>query len=161
MASYGKHFQSIHSKITLTYSLTWQTDCCIPWRMAFKALLKHQVGFAQVFSVLIVRKNKLPEWAPTKTWLCVLSIDSQLRAWAHRWSAYAQLSPLYPSLYPYMYITHVITYPRPSTAFPYCKRCKAGRGLGTRLLVSVSAGTSLVASSKEHCTVSNLNHYNH
>ena len=46
-------------------------------------------------------------------------------------SAYAQLSPLYPSLYPY--VTHVINYPRPSIAFPYYKRRKAGRGLGTRL----------------------------
>ena len=29
----------VHSKITLTYSLTWQTDHCTPQRMAFKALL--------------------------------------------------------------------------------------------------------------------------
>ena len=29
----------VHSKITLPYSLTWQTDCCTPRRMAFKALL--------------------------------------------------------------------------------------------------------------------------
>ena len=36
-----------------------------------------------------------------------------------------------PSLYPY--VTHVIKYSRPSTAFPYFKRRKAGRGLGTRL----------------------------
>ena len=33
--------------------------------------------------------------------------------------AYTQLSPLYPSLYPY--VTHVINYPRPSPTFPYCK----------------------------------------
>ena len=25
----------VHSKITLTYSLTWQTDRCTLWRMAF------------------------------------------------------------------------------------------------------------------------------
>ena len=36
----------IHSKITLTYSLTWQTDCCSPWRMAFKALLNPQVALS-------------------------------------------------------------------------------------------------------------------
>ena len=29
----------VHSKITLTYSLTWQADCCTSRRMAFKALL--------------------------------------------------------------------------------------------------------------------------
>ena len=57
---------------------------------------------------------------------------NQTSAWAHRRSAYTQLSPLYPSLYPY--VTHVMNYSRPSTAFPYCKRRKAGRGLGTRLL---------------------------
>ena len=33
----------------------------------------------------------------------------------------------------FLYVTHVINYSRPSTAFPYCKRWKAGRGLGTRL----------------------------
>ena len=60
---------------------------------------------------------------------CQLSIDLQLRAWAHRQSAYTQLSPLYPSLYPY--VTHVISCPRSSPAFLYCKRRKAGRGLGT------------------------------
>ena len=81
---------------------------------------------------LLFEKNELPEQAPTKTQLRVLSIDLQLRAWAHRQSAYAQLSPLYPSLY--LYVTHVINYPRPSTAFPYCKWRKAGRRLGMRLL---------------------------
>ena len=30
-------------------------------------------------------------------------------------------------------VTHVRKYTRPSPAFPYCKRRKAGRGLGTRL----------------------------
>ena len=75
--------------------------------------------------------KKMPERAPTKKQLCVLSIVDQLRAWAHRRSAYAQLSPLYPSLCPY--VTHVINYSRPSPAFPYWKRRKAGRGLGTRL----------------------------
>ena len=28
----------VHSKITLTYSLTWQADHCTSWRTAFKAL---------------------------------------------------------------------------------------------------------------------------
>ena len=79
--------------------------------------------------------KKLPERVPTKTQLRVLSIIDQLRAWAHRRSAYAQLRPLYPSLYPY--VTHVINYSRPSTAFPYCKRRKAGWGLGTRLVTTM------------------------
>ena len=39
-----------------------------------------------------------------------------------------------PSLY--HYVTHVIKYSRPSTAFPYFKRRKAGRGLGTRLKIT-------------------------
>ena len=73
----------------------------------------------------------MPERAPTKTQLCLLSIIDQLRVWAHQRSAYPQLSPLYPSLYPY--VTHMINYTRPSPTFPYCKRRKAGRGLGTRL----------------------------
>ena len=76
------------------------------------------------------RSNKLPERGPTKARLYVLSI-TQLRAWAHRRSAYTQLSPLY--LLSTLYVTHVIKYFKPSTAFPYCKRRKAGRGLGMRL----------------------------
>ena len=52
------------------------------------------LDFAQVTSAVIVLENIMPELARTKTWLHVL-IDMQLRAWAHRQSAYAQLSPLY------------------------------------------------------------------
>ena len=123
-----------HSKITLTYSLTWKADRCTSRRMAFKALLNAK---ARPFPSLCLSflcaycSKKLPERAPTKKQLRVLSIIDQLCAWAHRQSAYAQLSPLYPSLYPY--VTHVINYSRPSPTFPYRKRWKAGRGLGTRL----------------------------
>ena len=125
----------VHSKITLTYLLTWQTDCCTPRRMAFKALLNasFSLGFALVFSLRLLFEKTLPEWAPTKTQLRVLSIMDQLLVWARRRSTCALLSPLYPSLYPY--VTHVINYPRPSPAFPYCKRQKAGRSLGTRLVI--------------------------
>ena len=41
------------------------------------------------------------------------------------------LSPFY--LLSTLYVTHMIKYSRPSTAFLYCKWWKAGRGLGTRL----------------------------
>ena len=105
--------------------------------MAFKALLNAK---ARPFPSLCSRflcgycSKKLPERALTKKQLHVLSIIDQLRAWAHRRSAYAQLSPLYPSLYPY--VTHVINYSRPSPTFPYWKRRNAGWGLGTRLICS-------------------------
>ena len=36
----------VHSKITLTYSLTWQTDRCTPRRMAFKALLNARAALS-------------------------------------------------------------------------------------------------------------------
>ena len=36
-ASYGER-TAVHSKIKLTYSLTWQTDLCTLLRMAFEAL---------------------------------------------------------------------------------------------------------------------------
>ena len=55
MVSVHKH---VHSKITLTYLLTWQADRCTSRRMAFKTLLNPKRGpfldFAQVFSALIV-----------------------------------------------------------------------------------------------------------
>ena len=45
-----------------------------------------------------------------------------------------QLSPLY--LLSTLYVTHVMNYSRPSTAFPYSKQHKAWRGLGTWLGLS-------------------------
>ena len=36
----------VHSKIMLTYSLTWQTDRCTPWRIAFKALLNTKAALS-------------------------------------------------------------------------------------------------------------------
>ena len=48
----------IHSKITLTYSLTWQTDRFTPRRIAFKALLNAISWALLKFSLpLIIRKN--------------------------------------------------------------------------------------------------------
>ena len=95
------------------------------------------LGFAQVFSVLTVRKNCQNGLLLKHGYVYYrLWIDTQLCAWAHRQSAYAQLSPLY--LLSTLYVTHVINYSRPSTAFPYRKRRKAGRGLGTRLLNSIT-----------------------
>ena len=127
-------YKPVYSKITLTYSLTWQADHCTSRRMAFKALLNAKARpFSSLCFLCAYRSKKLLEQAPTKKQLRVLSIVDQLCAWAHRRSAYAQLSPLYPSLYPY--VTHVINYSRPSPAFLYWKRRKAGRGLGTRLVV--------------------------
>ena len=50
----------VHSKITLTYSLTWQTDCCSP-ENGFQGAINPPggpfLGFAQVFSAPIVQKN--------------------------------------------------------------------------------------------------------
>ena len=90
--------------------------------------------FSKLCSSLLIRincQNGVP--TPTEARLCVLSI-TQLRVWARRRSAYAQLSPLH--LLSTLYVTHVIKYSRPSTAFPYCKRRKAGQGLGMRLAKS-------------------------
>ena len=51
----------VRSKITLTYSLTWQTNRCTPPENGFQGAIKCQdgpfLGFAQVFSAFIVRKN--------------------------------------------------------------------------------------------------------
>ena len=65
-------------------------------------------------------EKKLPERAPTKTWLRVLSIINR----SHWRSGYTQLSPLY--LIPTLYIIHMTNYSTPPTAFPYCKWWKAG-----------------------------------
>ena len=48
----------VHSKITLTYSLTWQADHCTSRRMAFNSpRCSPFLAFAQAFSALVVRKN--------------------------------------------------------------------------------------------------------
>jgi len=53
----------VRSKITLTYSLTWQTDCCNTPEDGFQGIIKRQgspfLSFAQAFSALIVRINCL------------------------------------------------------------------------------------------------------
>ena len=123
--SYSEHTR------THTFSLTWQTDHYSPWRMAFKALLNAKVVLSNFLCAYSTKKN-CQNGLLLKTQLRVLSIIDQLHVWALQRSAYAQLSPLYPSLY--SYVTHVINYPMPSPTFsPYCKRWKAGWGLGTRL----------------------------
>ena len=40
------HRQTCTFKITLTYSLTWQTDCCTPWRMAFEVILNAKAALS-------------------------------------------------------------------------------------------------------------------
>ena len=69
-----KAMVSVHrpvcSKITLTYSLSWQTDRCTPRRMAFKALLNAKTALSQALLCAYCSK-KLPERAPTKTQLSV------------------------------------------------------------------------------------------
>ena len=62
MESYSEHTQTRtfenHANV---HSLTWQTDYCSPWRMAFNAQLNAKaalfLGFGQVLFVLVVRKN--------------------------------------------------------------------------------------------------------
>ena len=73
----------VHSKITLTYSLTWQpADRCTSRRMTFKALLNAKARpFPSLCSSFLCAycSKKLPERAPTKKkQLRVLSIVDQL-----------------------------------------------------------------------------------
>ena len=137
MESFSEHTQTRtfknHANL-LAYLANWPL---FSLENGFQGAIKRQgspfLGFAQVSLHLLF--EKLPERAPNKTQLRVLSMIDQLHEWACPRSTYAQLSPLYPSLHPN--VTHVVNYSRPSPAFLYCKRRKAGRGLGTRLLSSV------------------------
>ena len=58
---------------------------------------------------------------------CTLALFAVLAQCAH-----AQSNPFYHPFYPD--VTYVRKDTRPSPALPYCKRRKAGRGLGTRLI---------------------------
>ena len=74
----------VHSKITLTYLPTWQTDHYSHRRLAFKVLLNTMAALSQAllkFLCTYCSKN-LPERAPTKTQLRVLSMIGQLHEWA-------------------------------------------------------------------------------
>ena len=118
----------VHSKITLT---------CLPGKADLKltAVLPGEwlsrrgpfLAFAQVFAYCSRKKNCQNRLLlKNSNVYCRLWIN-YIRAWEHRRPAYAQLSPLYPSLYPY------VTQFQALSRFPYWKRRKAGRGLGTRL----------------------------
>ena len=119
-ASYGERKQTRtfenHANL-LAYLTNWPLYTL---ENGFWGVIKCQGGpflsFAQAFSALIVRINcQNGVTCSIKARLRVQSI-TQLRAWAHRRSAYAQLSPLY--LLSTLYITHVIKYTRPSWAGP-------------------------------------------
>ena len=96
MESYGERTQTHtfenHANL-LAYLANWPL---------YTSLLnaKAALSYALLKFSLRLLFEKLPERAPTKTQLRVLSIIDQLRAWAYRRSAYAQWSPLYPSLVP-------------------------------------------------------------
>ena len=107
--------RTVHSKIMVTYWLTWQTECFTPLSRCSGSPFP---GFAQVFFALIVQ-IKLSKWAVTKTQLTCTVDYATTSIWAHQRSTYAQLSPLY--LLSTLYVTHMINHSRPSTAFPYCK----------------------------------------
>ena len=111
----------VHSKITLTYS-PGKLTAFHPVN-GFQGANKHQsccfLGFAQVFSVYV--KKNCQNFTVNYAIMCVGTSTS----------TYAQLSPLY--LLSILYVTHVMNFPRPSTAFPYCKRRKAAQGLGTKI----------------------------
>ena len=90
------------------------------------------LGFAQALSALAVWIN-LPEQALT---------HGNVYCWLHNYvhgctstMCLRSIKPSLPFLYPLClsyYVSHVINYSRPSTAFPYCKRQKTGQGLKTR-----------------------------
>ena len=107
--------------------------------MAFKALLNANTALSSALlksSLPLLFKKTLPERAPTKTGLrCRLSIDTQLRVWAHQQFAYVQLSPLY--LLSTLYVTHVINYSKPSSHFSVLQVMESWVGLGNEATLHV------------------------
>ena len=77
----------VYSKITLTYSLTWQADRCISRRMAFKALLNAKARpFPSLCSSFLCAYcwKKLPERASTqKTATCTVDCGSTIYVRGH------------------------------------------------------------------------------
>ena len=80
----------VHWKITLTYSLTWQTGCCTR-KWLLRRYKMPRWPFSKLCSSVLCAYclNKLPERGPTKTWLCAPSITQwDIQVWAHQRSAY-------------------------------------------------------------------------
>ena len=107
--------RSVHLKTMLTFSFTWQTDCCTSRRMASKAprLLDYSRPSPSFLSLALL-KHLFKKLSKHDFMYCQIE---QLCAWAHPRSTYAQLSPLY--LLSTLCVTHVIDYSRPSPSFLY------------------------------------------
>ena len=86
----------------------------------------------RAFSINYALNAQCIRQSPPTSQICVVSY---LVPWLFSlfWAqcAHAQSNPFYHPFYPD--VTHVRKDTRPSPALPYCKRRKAGRGLGTRL----------------------------
>ena len=126
----------IHLKITLTYSLTWQTDRCTPRRMAFKALLNAKAApFPRLCSSFLCAycSKKLPERAPTTKQLRVLSDYRSTTCVGTSTIRLRSIKSSLPFSLPLRHSRDKLYQALP--AFLYCKRWKAGQGLGTRLLL--------------------------
>ena len=89
--------RTIHSKIMLTYWLTWQTECFTPLSRSSGSPFP---GFTQVFFALIVQ-IKLSEWAVTKTQLtCTRTVDYPTTSMGTSAIHLCSIKSSLPSLYP-------------------------------------------------------------
>ena len=87
--------KTVHSKITLTCWLTWQTECFTPLSRCSGSPFP---GFAQVFFALIVQ-IKLSEWAVTKTQL-TCTVDYATTSMGTSVIHLCSIKSSLPSLYP-------------------------------------------------------------
>ena len=114
----------VHSKITLTYSLTWQADRYTSRRMAFKVLLNTKArpfpSLCSSFLCTYCSKKNPPEWASHKKKTATCTVDCQSTTCVG--TSTIHLHSIKSSLpFSLLYVTHVINYFRPSPAFPYWK----------------------------------------
>ena len=126
----------VHSKITLTYSLSWQADHCTSRRMAFRALLNAKARpFPSLCSSFLCAYclKKLPKRAPTKKQLRVLSIVGQLCACARRTICLRSIKSSLPFSLPLRHSCDKLF-----QALSRFSIRKAGQGLGTRLVGQVA-----------------------
>ena len=112
------------------------------------------LGFAQVFSQLYVQKNCQNGIILKQLLYCRLCncVHGHIDDPPTLLSTFS-LRSLY--LLSTVYVTHVMNYLRPSTVFPYCKRWKAGRDMGTRLSGEVKWGNTKYMSNNHVVSFSN------
>ena len=122
--SYGEHTQTRTFKNHANFNTCLQ---CTPQRIAFNVLLNAKVALPLKPSQHLLFKKSARIGSYSNTATCTVDYATTFTTMCVG-TLTIHLHPLYLLSTLYMYVTHMINYSRPSTAFLYCKQWKVGPG---------------------------------